>query len=71
MILVVTEQRDGSLNPVSWETIAAAQQMGDVVKGGVAGSGVGEVAREVAQQLICHHEDFVEHHPAQMLIASA
>ena len=48
MILVVTEQRNGSLNPVSWETVAAAQQMGDVVKLVVVGSGVDEVARELA-----------------------
>ena len=48
MILVVTEQRNGSLNPVSWETVSAAQQMGDVIKVVVVGSGVDKVAQELA-----------------------
>ena len=61
MILVVAEQQNGSLNPVSWETIAAAQQMGDVVKVVVAGSGVDEVARELAaaavsEVLVANHD---------------
>ena len=48
MILVVTEQRNGSLNPVSWETVSAAQQMGDVIKVVVVGSGGDKVAQELA-----------------------
>ena len=31
MILVVAEQKDGTLNRASWEAVAAAQQMGDAV----------------------------------------
>jgi len=68
MILVVTEQQNGSLNPVSWETVAAAQQMGDVVKVVVAGSGVGEVAREVAaaavsEVLVVNHDALASYTP--------
>lgn len=68
MILVVTEQRDGSLNPVSWETVAAAQQMGDVVKVVVAGSAVdgvaGELARAaVSEVLVVEHSDLASYTP--------
>jgi electron transfer flavoprotein alpha subunit len=38
MVLVVAEQRDGTLNRASWESIAAAQQMGGDVKVAVAGA---------------------------------
>tara|TARA_B100000029_G_scaffold463419_1_gene496696 strand:- start:56 stop:1018 length:963 start_codon:yes stop_codon:yes gene_type:complete len=48
VILVVAEQRNGSLNPVSWEVVSAAQQMDDLVKVVVAGSEVDEVALELA-----------------------
>jgi len=48
MILVIAEQRDGALNRASWESIAAAQQMGGDVKVAVAGRGVGGVAGELA-----------------------
>lgn len=51
-ILVVVEQREGKLNRVSWETIAAAQavatQTGWTVEAAVAGSGVSGVAGEIA-----------------------
>lgn len=40
MILVVAEQRLGVVNPVTWETIAAAQQTGFPVKLVVLGSGI-------------------------------
>jgi len=68
MILVVTEQRNGSLNPVSWETVAAAQQMGDVVKVVVAGYEVDEVARELAgtavsEVLVINHEALASYTP--------
>jgi len=68
MILVVAEQQNGSLNPVSWETIAAAQQMGDVVKVVVAGSGVDEVARELAaaavsEVLVANHDALARYTP--------
>jgi electron transfer flavoprotein alpha subunit len=51
-ILVITEQRDGKLNRVSWETIAAAQELsaktGWPVEAAVVGSGVSALASEVA-----------------------
>ena len=51
-ILVIVEQREGKLNRVSLETIAGAQAMaaetGWTLEAAVAGSGVGEIAKEVA-----------------------
>src|ERR1700691_4633102 len=51
-ILVVVEQREGKLNRVSWETIAAGQaiaaQTGDTLEAVVVGSGVAAIAGEVA-----------------------
>jgi electron transfer flavoprotein alpha subunit len=51
-ILVIVEQREGKLNRVSWETITAAQaiaaEMGWPVEAAVAGSGVGDIAKEIA-----------------------
>ncbi len=51
-ILVVVEQREGKLNRVSWETIAAAQEMaaqtGWTVEAAVVGHNVGAVAGELA-----------------------
>jgi len=38
MVLVFAEQKDGTLNRASWESIAAAQQMGGDVKVAVAGA---------------------------------
>jgi len=50
-ILVVVEQRDGKLNRVSWETIAAGQaiaaETGWPLEAAVAGAGVGAIASEV------------------------
>ena len=48
MKLVIAEQRDGTLNRVTWEVVAAAQQMGGPVKIVVLGSGIGAVAEELA-----------------------
>jgi electron transfer flavoprotein alpha subunit len=48
MLLVVAEQRDGTLNRATWETIAAAQQAGGPVKIAVLGSGVQAIADELA-----------------------
>lgn len=50
MILVIAEERSGGLNPATWETIAAAQQMDGPVAVAVAGAGtaVGERAAELA-----------------------
>jgi len=51
-ILVVVEQREGKLNRVSWETVAAAQaiaaEMGWQLEAAVTGAGIGAVATEVA-----------------------
>jgi electron transfer flavoprotein alpha subunit len=48
MILVVAEQRGGKLNRATWESIAAAQQLGEPLTVAVVGSGVAAVAAEVA-----------------------
>src|ERR1035441_1251866 len=52
IILVVVEQREGKLNRVSWETIggvwAIAAETGWPLEAAVAGSGVGDIAKEVA-----------------------
>ena len=51
-ILVVVEQREGKLNRVSWETVAAAQaiaaETGWTVEAAVFGSGIAAIANEVA-----------------------
>jgi len=50
MILVIAEQRDGTLNRASWEAIAAGQHLaaGAPVVVGVAGSDVSRVAADLA-----------------------
>jgi electron transfer flavoprotein alpha subunit len=48
VILVVAEQTDGRLNRASWESMAAAQQMGGTVTVAVLGKSVGAVAAELA-----------------------
>ena len=51
-ILVVVEQREGKLNRVSWETVAAGQAIaggtGAQLEAAVVGAGVGPIANEVA-----------------------
>ena len=51
-ILVVVEQREGKLNRVSWETLTGAQaiaaETGWTLEAAVVGSGVGEIAKEIA-----------------------
>jgi electron transfer flavoprotein alpha subunit len=51
-ILVVAEQREGKLNRVSWETLAAGQQIvsetGWTLEAAVIGDGVGSIANEIA-----------------------
>ncbi len=55
-ILVVVEQREGRLNRVSWETLAAGQEIaaktGWVLEAAVLGSGVAGLAGEVAQKKV-------------------
>jgi electron transfer flavoprotein alpha subunit len=48
MILVIAEQRDGTLNRASWEAIAAAQQLGGPVTVVVPGASVAGAAAELA-----------------------
>ena len=48
MILVIAEQRDGTLNRATLETIAAAQLAGGPVKIAVLGSGVDAIATQLA-----------------------
>ena len=51
-ILVIVEQREGKLNRVSWETLAAGQALaaetGWTLEAAVAGGSVGALAKEVA-----------------------
>src|ERR1700759_528699 len=51
-VLVVVEQREGKLNRVSWETLAAGQaiaaETGWALEAAVIGDGVGSIANEVA-----------------------
>jgi electron transfer flavoprotein alpha subunit len=49
VILVVAEQRDGTLNRASLETIAAAQTTGDTIKIAILGSGIDAVAAELGK----------------------
>ena len=55
-ILVVAEQREGKLNRVSLETLAGAQQLakqaGWTVEAAVVGSGIGDIAAEVAKSAV-------------------
>jgi electron transfer flavoprotein alpha subunit len=48
MILVIAEQQGGTLNKVSWETIAAAQQAGGGVKVAILGADTAAAAAELA-----------------------
>ena len=55
-ILVVVEQKDGKLNRVSWETLTGAQALaaetGWALEAVVVGSGVGDVANQVAAKKV-------------------
>ena len=55
-ILAILEQRDGTWNPMSWETLAAAQQfgaaLGQSVEAVVAGHGIGKLAGEAAARKV-------------------
>jgi electron transfer flavoprotein alpha subunit len=48
-VLVVMEQRGGTWNRMSWETLAAAQQLG-AASAAVVGQGIGALANELAQK---------------------
>jgi electron transfer flavoprotein alpha subunit len=48
MVLVVAEQRDGTLNRASWEAVAAGQHAGVPVTVAILGAAVDAVAAELA-----------------------
>jgi electron transfer flavoprotein alpha subunit len=48
VILVIAEQRDGRLNRATWETLTAAQSLGDQITVVVPGAAVDAVAQEIA-----------------------
>jgi electron transfer flavoprotein alpha subunit len=53
-ILVITEQRDGKLNPASLETLAAAQQIAVETKGRLAAAVIGKSVRALADDLAAY-----------------
>jgi electron transfer flavoprotein alpha subunit len=50
-ILLITEQREGKWNPVSWETLSAAQQIAVQADGRLAGLVIGKSIRSLADEL--------------------
>ncbi len=78
-ILVITEQREGKWNPVSFETLVAAQQMaaaqpGSRVAGAVIGKGVRALADELAanqlaEVLLVEHDLLERYTPDGFTIA--
>jgi len=59
-VLVIAEQRGGTLNRATWETIAAAQQVGGPLQVAVAGDALDAVAGELAAA-DCERVIAVEH----------
>ena len=53
-ILLITEQREGKWNPVSFETLAAAQQIAAQTGSQVAAAVIGKGVRPLAQDLRLH-----------------
>jgi electron transfer flavoprotein alpha subunit len=51
MILVVTEQHQGKLNRMSWEALAAAQQIGQAISKPVCAVVLGQGVRAVAEEI--------------------
>jgi electron transfer flavoprotein alpha subunit len=77
-ILLITEQRDGQWNKVSFETLAAAQQIAGVEKatlsGAVVGKGVASLADDLARYqldevLLVEHELLAQYTPDGFSIA--
>ena len=62
MILVIAEQREGTLNRATWEVIAAAQQLDGPIKVAVAGAHVDTVATELSAADV--DEVLIVAHPA-------
>ena len=76
MILVIAEQRGGALNPATWETVAAAQQLDVPISVAVVGAGVqglaGELAAaDVAEVLSVEHEALDPYTPDGFVAALA
>ena len=76
MILVIAEQRGGVLNPATWETLAAAQQMNAPVTVAVVGARVQDTAAElaaadVAEVLAVEHEALEPYTPDGFVAALA
>lgn len=51
-VLAILEHQGGRVHRMSWECLAAAQQLGTEVDAALAGQGIGELAREVASKKI-------------------
>lgn len=76
MTLVIAEQRGGVLNPATWETLAAAQQMNAPVTVAVVGARVQDTAAElaaadVAEVLAVGHEALEPYTPDGFVAALA
>ena len=76
MTLVIAEQRGGALNPATWETLAAAQQMNAPVTVAVVGARVQDLAAElaaadVAEVLAVEHEALEPYTPDGFVAALA
>jgi len=74
--LVIAEQRGGVLNPATWETLAAAQQMNAPVTAAVVGARVQDTAAElaaadVAEVLAVEHEALEPYTPDGFVAALA
>jgi len=74
--LVIAEQRGGALNPATWETVAAAQQLGAPIAVAVLGAGVqgltGELAAaDVAEVLSVEHDALDPYTPDGFVAALA
>ena len=50
-ILLITEQRDAKWNKVSFETLAAAQQIAQQTKGSLSGAVIGKGVAALAAEL--------------------
>lgn len=58
-ILLITEQRDANWNKVSFETLAAAQQIAQQTKGSLSGAVIGKGVAALADQLAAYQLDEV------------
>jgi electron transfer flavoprotein alpha subunit len=59
MILTIIEQQQGKLNRMSWEALAAAQQIGKELSQPVAAAVLGQGVRAVAEEIATAHLDRV------------